>query len=130
MSTELEMLVWVTTMTLLMWFPYIIPAVIKNGVIAAFSRQGDESAPYPWTERAKRAHNNAIENLIPFAALVLVSHVANVSNEVTQSAAIAYFWLRAAHYIVYTLGIAPLRTLFFSGGWLAQLFIVFQILSH
>ena len=97
--------------------------------MAALKRQGDEAAPYPWTGRAKRAHNNAIENLIPFTALVLVAHMANISNETTQLAAITYFWSRAAHYVFYTLGIPILRTLSFIGGWLAQLCIAYQILS-
>lgn len=129
MSTELEMLVWVTTMTLFMWCPYLVPAIIKDGFMAILKRKGDEETPHSWTIRAKRAHTNAIENLLPFAALVIVAHVANVSNDATQSAAIAYFWFRAVHYIVYALGIPVLRTLSFTGGWLAQLCIVYQILS-
>ena len=95
MSIELEMLVWVATMTLCLWIPYILPSTLIGGVMAALKRQGDEATPYPWTGRAKRAHNNAIENLIPFTAIVLVAHMAEISNETTQLAAIAYFWFRA-----------------------------------
>ena len=129
MSVELEMLVWVSTLTLFMWFPYIISAIVGSGLMASLKRQGDEIPPSPWAERGKRAHYNAIENLVPFAILVLVAHVANISNDITQSAAIAYFWFRAAHYVFYTLGISILRTATFSGGWLAQICILYQILS-
>ena len=129
MSIELEMLVWVATMTLCLWIPYILPSTLIGGVMAALKRQGDEATPYPWTGRAKRAHNNAIENLIPFTAIVLVAHMAEISNETTQLAAIAYFWFRAVHYVFYTLGIPIMRTLSFFGGWLAQLCIAYQILS-
>lgn len=44
-----------------------------------------------WVSRAKKAHYNAIENLIPFAALVIVAHLAGAANEATTAAAIAYF---------------------------------------
>ena len=129
MSVEIEMLVWVSTLTLFMWFPYIIPAIITAGLMASLKRQGDERPPSPWAERAKRAHHNAIENLVPFAVLVLVAHAANISNDATQSAAIFYFCFRAAHYVFYTLGISVLRTATFFGGWLAQICILYQILS-
>ena len=78
--------------------------------------------------RAKRAHYNAIENLIPFASLVIIANLANVTNEATVSAAIAYFWLRLAHYLAYVSGLPFGRTLTFAGSWLAQLCILYQIL--
>ena len=129
MSVELEMLVWVSTLTLFMWFPYIVSAIMRDGITVSLKRQGDERPPSPWAERAKRAHYNAIENLVPFAILTLVAHVANISNDATQSAAVAYFGLRAAHYVFYVLGISVLRTVTFSGGWLAQICILYQILN-
>ena len=129
MSVELEMLVWVSTLTLFMWFPYILSAIMNDGMTVSLKRQGDEIPPAPWAERAKRAHYNAIENLVLFAILTLVAHVANISNDATQSAAVAYFWLRAAHYVFYILGISVLRTATFFGGWLAQICILYQILS-
>ena len=83
-----------------------------------------------WAERAKRAHYNAIENLIPFAVIVIIAHLANVSNEATASAAMAYFWLRVIHYLFYTFGISYIRTPAFIGSWLAQLCIVYQIIIY
>ena len=130
MSVELEMLVWVSTLTLFMWLPYMLSAVGNDGLIAAFKWQGDEEQRCIWSQRAKRAHYNAIENLIPFAAIVIVSHLAEISNDATAAAATAYFWLRAIHYVFYTVGISYIRTPAFALSWLAQLCIVYQIISH
>ena len=130
MSVELEMLVWVSTLTLFMWVPYMLSAVVNDGLIASFKWQGDEKQRFIWAERAKRAHYNAIENLIPFAAIVIVAHLAEISNDATAAAATAYFWLRAIHYVFYAVGISYIRTAAFALSWLAQLCIVYQIISH
>ncbi|MDF1722615.1 MAG: MAPEG family protein [Minwuia sp.] len=61
--------------------------------------------------------------------LVIVAHLANVSNDATAVAAVAYFWVRLAHYVVYIAGVPVARTLIFVAGWLAQLCILYQILS-
>jgi len=129
MSTELEMLAWVSGLTILMWVPYILAHIGNVGLIPALTYQADGTPLPGWAARAKRAHANAIENLAPFAALVIVAHLANATNEATASAAIAYFWLRAAHYVVYTAGIPFARTLTFAGSLLAQFCILYQILA-
>ena len=130
MSVELEMLVWLTTLTLFMWVPYVLSAMVNDGPIASFKWQGDEKQRFIWAERAKRAHYNAIENLIPFAAIVIVAHLAEISNDATAAAATAYFWIRAIHYVFYTVGISYILSPAFMLSWLAQICIVYQIISH
>ena len=130
MSVELEMLVWLSTLTLFMWVPYVLSEMVKDGLIASFKWQGGEEQRFIWSQRAKRAHYNAIENLIPFAAIVIVAHLAEISNDATAAAATAYFWLRAIHYVFYAVGISYIRTAAFALSWLAQLCIVYQIISH
>ena len=130
MSVELEMLVWLSTLTLFMWVPYVLSAMVNDGPIASFKWQGGEEQRFIWSQRAKRAHYNAIENLIPFAAIVIVAHLAEISNDATASAATAYFWLRAIHYVFYTAGISYIRTPAFILCWLPQICIVYQIISH
>ena len=130
MSTELVMLTWVSTLTIFMWLPYILSHIVNVGLIPALTYQADETPLPPWAKRAKRAHYNSIENLVPFAALIIVAHIANVENEATANAAIAYFWLRAAYYLAYTSGIPFVRTLTFAGSWAAQICIIYQILGR
>ncbi|PPR11938.1 MAG: hypothetical protein CFH41_00815 [Alphaproteobacteria bacterium MarineAlpha11_Bin1] len=127
MTTELGMVAWISGLTILMWLPYILAHIVNVGLIASLTYKAD-GTPLPfWAERAKRAHYNAIENLVPFAALVFVAHLANATNEATATAAVAYFWLRVAHYFVYVLGIPTGRTITFAGSWIAQLCIFYQI---
>ena len=128
MSIELEMLAWVSGLTILTWLPYSLAHIGNVGLLPALTYQADGTPLPEWAARAKRAHQNAIENLAPFAALIIVAHLTEATNETTASAAIAYFWLRAAHYVAYTTGIPFGRTLTFAGGWLAQIYILKQIL--
>lgn len=128
MSVELKMLTWVTLLTLLMWLPYILAHIANVGIIPALTYKGDGTPLPAWAARAKKAHSNAIENLVPFAILLLVAHSMSLSNEATASAATAYFWLRLAHYVVYVFGIPFGRTLTFAGAWLATICIAYQIL--
>ena len=128
MSNELEILAYMCGVTLFMWLPYILARIIIIGLMPTLKYQLDNSAQPEWAVRAKRAHYNAIENLVPFAGLVIVAHFLDATNDATYAAAIAYFWLRIAHYIVFVSGISFLRTLVFTGCWLAQLCIFFQII--
>ncbi|MGY9062804.1 MAG: MAPEG family protein [Rhodospirillales bacterium] len=69
----------------------------------------------------KKSHYNAIENLASFAALILFAYLSSISKNTTTTAAVAYFWFRAAHNLFYILGLLFSRSLTFTGGWLAQL---------
>jgi len=127
LSTELSMLLWTSGLTLLMWLPYILTRLMTHGMIPSLTYQTDNLPIAGWAERAKKAHYNAVENLIPFGALVLIANAAGVSNGATAAAATAYFWLRVAHYIVYVMNVPFGRTLTFAGSWLACLSIFYQI---
>ena len=129
MTTELAMLTWVTALTILLWIPYILAHIMNVGLLPTLTHQSDGTPLPAWAARAKKAHANAIENLVPFAVLVLVAHQLDISNIATTSAAVAYFWLRLAHFITYTANVPFGRTVTFAGAWGAQLCILFQILT-
>ena len=69
--------------------------------------------------RANLAHINAVETFAPFAALVLIAHVAGKENGMTAFRAISSFWLRLIHAIVYLAGLPFIRTLIFVLGFVA-----------
>ena len=116
MTIELEMLTWVSVLTAVMWVPYVFARVIMYGPVKTITYVADDSPIPHWAARAKKAHLNAIENLVIFASLITVAHLAKVSNDATISAAIAYFWFRLAHYIVYIADIPFGRTVTFLGA--------------
>jgi uncharacterized MAPEG superfamily protein len=64
-----------------------------------------------WAGRARRAHLNMIENLVLFAALVLITAVSGKANATTAMGAMIFFWARLAYAVIYLIGIPWLRTL-------------------
>jgi uncharacterized MAPEG superfamily protein len=132
MKPELYWLTLTAAMTTLLWIPYILNRAARRGFPKALHtpKMEEPSIEAEWAQRAKRAHYNAIENLVIFAPLVLTAQLAGVSNATTAMAAQAYFWARLGHYVVLTLGIAYVRTLIWTVAWAAQLVIAWQIISH
>jgi uncharacterized MAPEG superfamily protein len=87
-----------------------------------------DDEPLPgWAQRAKKAHYNAVENLAPFAAVVIVAHLAAAANPTTALWAAIYFWARVAHYFGHISGLPFVRTTLFTVGWIAILVIFLQI---
>jgi uncharacterized MAPEG superfamily protein len=129
MTTDLQMLVWAAGLTALMWIPYILVHVLKHGVTEALTYRADSIPLEGWAARAKKAHYNAIENLVPFAVLVIVAHLTTATNDATAAACITYFWARMAHYLFYISNIPFTRTITFTIGWLAMLCIFWQIVT-
>ena len=72
MTTELEMLTWATALTILLWIPYTLARIMNVGLLPTLTYKSDDTPLAAWAARAKKAHANAIENLAPFAVLVLV----------------------------------------------------------
>lgn len=111
------MLTWATALTILLWIPYALAHIMNVGLLPTLTYKSDDTPLPAWAARAKQAHANAIENLVPFAVLVLVAHQLDISNTATTSAAVAYFWLRLAHFITYTADVPFGRTVTFAGAW-------------
>lgn len=129
MTTDLSMLAWTAAFTVLLWIPYILAHIRNVGVVEALTYRADGTPLPGWAARARKAHYNAVENLAPFAAVVLVAHVAGAANEATAAAAVVYFIARIAHYVLYVAAVPFGRTTAFTVGWLAILCIFWQIVA-
>ncbi len=130
MTTELELLVWVAAATAAMWVPYIAARMVVAGVPATLGNPSPDMPALPaWAERARRAHANAVENLVVFAAVILAAHAAGVSTDTTVLAAKIYLGARIAHYLVFTAGIPVVRTLAFLVGFGCQVAIAAALLA-
>ena len=129
MTTDLTMLAWTAAITAVMWIPYIVAHILNVGLMPALTYAADAEALPAWAARAKKAHYNAVENLAPFAGLVIVAHLAGASNAATAAAAITYFWARLAHYLLYASGVPFARTITFAIGWAAMVCIFWQIVT-
>ena len=130
LSPELYWLTITTLMTGLMWIPYILNRLAEKGLLkATWDPQGDTTTRVPWADRMMRAHQNAVENLIVFAPLVLALQIAGISSAATVGACIVYFFARLAHYIVFSLGLPVVRILAFATGVAAQVTLALALLG-
>lgn len=129
MTEELMWLTWVTAFTAVMWIPYILNMIAVRGLRDAVGYPEHPAPLASWASKMKAAHANAVENLVVFAALVLVAHVAGVSNDATVLACAVYFWARLIHFLAYSLAIPWVRTLAFVAGFAAQLTLVAQLVG-
>ena len=128
MSKELLWLTLTVVLTGLLWVPYILDRIMVRGLMGAMANPSRNDKPQsPWAQRLYFAHTNAVENLVIFAALVLILDDINHSTQATAIACAVYFWARLAHVIVYMLGVPVLRTLAFTVGFLAQAALVLAI---
>jgi len=76
------------------------------------------------------AHDNAVENLVIFAGLVLAAHALGISNGATATACVVYFWARVVHLAAYTFAVPWVRTLAFAVGFFAYMTLAWQILAR
>lgn len=129
MSAELYWLAWTTVFTGLLWLPYILQIIRKIGVNTALSETGGVEPHHSWSVRAKKAHANAVENLMIFAPLALAVHILEAGSAATALSSGAYFAFRVAHAFVYTLGVPYLRTLAFAGGVVCQGVLALAVLG-
>lgn len=124
LTTELRLLVYAALLCLLLWVPYILAGIGAHGLtrMVGYGASREQGVP-GWAARAYRAHLNLVENLAPFAVLVLVAHMTNVHNALTLIGAQLFFWARIAQVAVTYAGIPWVRTLAFAAGWVGNLMI-------
>ncbi len=100
MSKELFWLVLTVAMTGLFWVPYILDRIMVRGTMGAMANPGPNDKPQSaWARRLMAAHTNAVENLVIFAPLVLVTQDLNIATPTTAFACALYFWSRLAHVV-------------------------------
>ena len=130
MSTDLKYLALTAILTASLWIPYIACQVMTNGNLTPQNYLDPTPRPVPlWGMRANRAYVNAVESFAPFAALVIVVHLAGKANATTAFLATSFFWLRLAHAVVYLLGIPYLRTVIYTLGYVAVIGIFWEVVK-
>lgn len=135
--TELGVLTCLSVLAASLWIPYIVglntadkaslPADAPDGFILI----GNPAVHRPWVQRAYRAHQNLLEQAMPFAVLVLLVDRMDGFTALTYWTAIVFFWLRIAHAVGYITGYArlPLRQLIFVSGWLCCLIMAYSVFA-
>ena len=130
MSPELTYLVLTALLTLLLWIPYITALIVQMGLgPALMDTEHEFRLEQAWARRAQRAHANAVENLVVFAALIAAVELANANTALTATLAMVFFLSRLAHAVIYIAGIPVARTLVFAVGVVCQVLIALSLLG-
>jgi uncharacterized MAPEG superfamily protein len=128
MTRELFWLTLTVILTGLLWVPYVLNRIMVRGLGGTMANPSRGQAPHAeWATRLMFAHDNAVENLIVFAPLVLILNAVDYSSQWTVLACVVYFWARVAHLVVYTMGLPVFRTLAFTVGFIAQVVLALGI---
>jgi uncharacterized MAPEG superfamily protein len=135
MPTEIFWLLLTAILASSLWIPYIVgvnttPYAKPDGEGDIFVRPPDQRRMLPWVHRAYRAHQNLIEQFVPFAVIVIIGHLLKVSTPITQWCAILFFWVRIAHAVGMITAWArlPLRPMIFVAGWLITIVYAWQVI--
>jgi uncharacterized MAPEG superfamily protein len=110
MKPELALLVWAVLLTFVQMLLAVTGAIFQVGLPALAANREGLAPCTGWAGRAGRAHHNMLENLVLFAALVLVAVATGRTNGTTLLGAQIFFWARLAYALVYLAGIPWLRT--------------------
>ena len=130
MTTDLRYLAFTAILTAALWIPYVVCQVLTNGPLAPANYVDPTPRPLPpWGRRADRAYLNAVENFAPFAALVIIAHIAGKADAMTAFWSVCFFWLRLAHALVYLFGIPYVRTIVFTLGFFTVVGLFWQVVS-
>jgi uncharacterized MAPEG superfamily protein len=134
MTTELFYLLLTAILAASLWIPYIIGINTTEfaGQDESFARPPDPRNMLPWVHRAYRAHQNLLEQFLPFAAIVIIGHMLHVSTGITQWCAILFFAFRLLHAVGMITGLTkfPLRPVIFTSGWVVTMIFAWQVLAH
>ena len=130
MTFELTILTLTAILAASLWIPYIVGLNSTEFVSPSENRPHDVAGTVPWVHRAWRAHLNLIEQFVPFAVVIVVAHLAGVSNAVTVWASGLFLALRIAHagWMIGGFKVVPVRPLIFTGAWLCILAIAIAVL--
>jgi len=110
MKPELLLLVWAALLTLVQAVVAVQGAMMQVGLSTLAGNREGMPELKGWAGRATRAHRNMLENLVLFAALVLVAVIADKTNSTTLLGAQIFFYARIVYALVYVAGIPWLRT--------------------
>lgn len=115
-----------------LWIPYIIAVNTQPGDgNNPFVSPPDVNQQPDFMRRRFRAHLNLLEQLLPFAILVVIAHLAGVSNAITVWTCWIFVALRLAHAVVMMTGKPEwaLRPIIFTAGFVCILVLGWQVLA-
>lgn len=127
MKPELTLLVCAVVLAFVQMLVGVLGAMQQVGLPDLLGNREGLPEITGWAGRARRAHRNMVENLVLFAALVLVAVVAGRTNGQTLFGAQIFIWARLAYAIIYVIGLPLLRTLSWAVSVIGMAMIAVQL---
>jgi len=128
MTLELQLLVCAVALTVVQMLVAVGGATRQVGLPAVAGNREGLAEITGWAGRAARAHRNMLENLVLFAALVLVAHAAGRENAMTALGAQLFLWARLAYAVIYVIGLPWLRTAAWTVAVVGLVLIFLQVI--
>lgn len=127
MTTELSMLLFSTLLFFAIIMVQALMGIFQLGLAAQAGSRDNLPQPNQFRQRLQRLTANLQENLVMFAVLVLVAHVAGVANDNTALGATIFFFARVAHAVVYAAGLPWVRPLTWAVAVYGMLLITLEL---
>lgn len=126
MSSMLALLA--TALLSLFFFMAYLPGYFNAWGISGLvgNRQNMPDLPL-WVERARAAHRNLTENLVHFAALILMANQIGVASTNIDMAASTFFYARLIYTALYIAGVSWFRSIAYTVGMVAEVLIAWEI---
>jgi uncharacterized MAPEG superfamily protein len=110
MKPELTLVGCAVLLTFVQAVIAVVGALMQVGLPALAGNREGMPEIRGWGGRAARAHRNMLENLVLFAALVLVAVAAGRTNAMTLLGAQIFLYARLAYAAIYIIGMPWIRT--------------------
>lgn len=110
MSVELTMLFWAVVLAFVQMLVAVLLTLTKVSLPELAGNREGLAEPTGMIGRATRAHRNMLENLVLFAALVLVLQMAGLNDANTVLGAQIFVIARLVYAVIYLAGVPWLRT--------------------
>lgn len=136
MTPDLFWLMMTALLASCLWIPFVVGVNTTPYAGSAeqdfFVSPPDHHKMLPWVHRAFRAHQNLLEQFLPYAVIVVVGHLLGVQTAITAWCTFLFFWLRVAHAVGMIMAWArmPVRPVIFTSGWIIVLVHAWQVLAH
>jgi uncharacterized MAPEG superfamily protein len=127
MSPDIKYLVWAGALMMLQVLVYVVGANLNKPLPELIGNRETFVPPEGWAGRARRAHLNMIESIIPFAIFVVAAALTGKANAMTALGAAIFFWARLAYAVIYVAGIPWLRTLAWLAGLVGLIIVLVQL---
>lgn len=127
MKGELSLLLWSVALAFAQMLVAVSGATAQVGLPMLAGNRENQPPLAGWARRAQCAHQNMLENLLLFAALVLIAVFSGKTNSMTLLGAQLFFWARLAYAMIYVAGIPWLRTAVWFVSVIGLALIFFQL---